>query len=990
MKKIIVVLITVLISLNGYGQSTITTNDKVVNIISSYSYENEFAHFLVKGLKKELKELIPNATIINSYTDIAYAKNYSDAVKELNEALLSRADMAGILIFIGDEAWMTYRSLGRVDSTKIIICSTNDIICHDYNDYFNSKEITEENSLQIDSSIKGYNAYVIKYSNTLEQTTKLIKNLLPEIDKYLYISKKTFSDKRIIDKLENLVGINNMSVIEIDKNNPNFLKEAAVESKNIKSVLLVNNYNIWSLVIRPVTIPIFFLKQTYTSRLSTGGVYEDLNKYASKTASTVAALYNGISPDFYIDEEPEIKTFINGNIADKLKIEIPANLSHYVIKMDNGRFKQTLINIITITIISLLLILTAIFTIRWRIKSKRIKIKINKYSKLFNHYNTIYNNSPAAFAIFDENNDLVESNREYEKLIKPLIKVVKSVKKLKMTDLPIVDEQIFARTANGEVCDMIRSYDSNDNSSIVNYRILIQPMDKCKLLMIWDNTQVYLNNKNQEAITEIFKTALREAKITFAEIDLNSNSILAGERWFENLNLSKCDFPECFLKVREEDRLFCDNAILKIKAGKKETISKNIGIQSYDKIHWYNISFKMKDNSNNTKVLCTLCDINHLIERELNLKKESDNFIRLKELKNSFILNMSHEIKTPLNAIVGFSELIIESQSNEEKNELLKYIRENNEKLLSLISDIVDMLNIETGEMICTFSEINIKELVTEIYNEWHAHTQPDVKFNLLADENCIVYSDYERLKQAIVNLVSNSIQYTNSGYVELSYNCHDENVTISVKDTGCGISPEKQKKLFERFNQLKKEYMGTGLGLPIVNSIVKLLNGKIRCESSPNTGTTITITIPIGMENIESQTGIKERLEKGITQNTSTNQKVILIAEDNENNYQLLNFMLKRNYKILHATNGQEVIDMFKKNKPDMILMDIKMPVKDGYQATAEIRELSNEIPIIAVTAYAFDSDRDKVMSSAFTGYIAKPVDEKELIELITKSLDK
>ena len=142
----------------------------------------------------------------------------------------------------------------------------------------------------------------------------------------------------------------------------------------------------------------------------------------------------------------------------------------------------------------------------------------------------------------------------------------------------------------------------------------------------------------------------------------------------------------------------------------------------------------MKDNSNNTKVLCTLCDINHLIERELNLKKESDNFIRLKELKNSFILNMSHEIKTPLNAIVGFSELIIESQSNEEKNELLKYIRENNEKLLSLISDIVDMLNIETGEMICTFSEINIKELVTEIYNEWHAHTQPDVKFNLLAE----------------------------------------------------------------------------------------------------------------------------------------------------------------------------------------------------------------------------------------------------------------
>ncbi len=989
MKQILIIFITICISFAGYGQTTATTSDKVISIISSYSYENEFAHFLIKDLKKNLKELIPNAIVTSSYTNIAYATNYGDAVRELDDALSQRINSPDILVFIGDEAWMTYRSLERHDSSKIIICSTNNIVCSDYKTYLELGEITEPNCIQIDSSIRGYNAYIIKYSNTIDQTTKLIKDLLPEIEKYIYVSKMTFSDKMAIKKLENLVGINNMSVINLKKSNIHFLKEAYKESKNSKSVVLVNNYNIWSIISIPVTLPIFFLKQTFTKWLSIGGVYEDINDYATKTASTITALYNGISPDFYLDEEAVTKTYIDGNMAVKLKIGIPASLSQYVIKKDDNSLKHTLINFLISALIMLILILMATITIRWRIKSRRIKIRIDKYSKLFNHYNTIFNNSPAAFAIFDEHDDLVESNREYEKLIKPLLKVVKPIKRLKLTDLPILDEQTFRKAENGEVCDMIQSFNVNNDSSIINYRLLIQPMEELKLLMIWDNTQVYLNKQYQEELVEIFKIALKATKITIAEIDLKSNVISAGKHWFEYLNVNRCDSPECFRKTRDEDKLFCDNAILKIKSGTKETISKNIGVLNYDKTHWYNISFKIKDNYNDEKVICTLCDINHIIEKEVELKKESDDFVRLKELKNSFILNMSHEIKTPLNAIVGFSELIIESQSREEKEELLKYIRENNDKLLNLISDIVDMLNIETGEMICTFSEINIKELVKEIHREWLSHLQPNVQFNIKADENCIIYSDYERLKQAVVNLVSNSLQYTKSGYVELGYKCNNDNVSITVKDTGCGIPPEKQQKLFERFNKLNKEYMGIGLGLPIVNSLVKLLNGKIKCDSKINVGTTITITIPIGLENIESQTGIKERLEKGISQNSSGNQKVILIAEDNENNYQLLNFMLKREYKILHATDGQAAVDMFKINKPDIILMDIKMPVKDGYQATAEIREISKEIPIIAVTAYAFDSDREKVMSSAFTGYITKPVDEKELVDLITKSIN-
>lgn len=988
MKKIFLIVISLFFTAVAFGQDSTAVTGKYVHIINSYSYDNEFGHYLEKDLRKNLKELIPSAAIFTSYTDIAYAQNFNDAARELLEALSQTNDIPRIIVFIGDEAWMTYRSLGIRNSSKIVICSTNDIICSDYKTYFETSQISEQNSIKIDSSIIGYNAYVVKYQNTLEQTTKLIKELLPEIDKYIYISKKTFSDKMSIKKLENLVGVNNLNIVELGKDNLNFMKEASPLYNNLKSVILANNYNIWSINDKNYNIPVFFIKQTFTKNISAGGVYEDINEYSNKVASTTAALFNGMPPDYFLVGKADIKTYINGNIAEKLKINIPAELVKYVVKQDSDPLINIVMNIIIIAIAVILIALAVMFTIRWRVKSKRTQLKIIKYSKLFNYYNTIFNNSPAAFAVFDENNDLIESNREYDKLIKPLLKVAKPIKRLKLTELPISDEQTLIKIENGEIIDTLLSFNTID-SSVINYRILIQPMENGKLLMIWDNTQVYNTKKMQQEFDETFKTAINAAKITVAEIDIEKNTIFAGEHWFRNLNINKCNFPECFSKTREEDRYFLDSAILKIKNGYKDIISKNIGVEDYDTVHWYNIAFKAKEGTKGTKVLCILYDINYIVEKELELKKDSDKFIKLKELKNSFILNMSHEIKTPLNAIVGFSELIIESKEKTEKEELLKYIQENNDKLLHLISDIVDMLNIETGEVTCSFSEINLKDLLKDIYNEWQHHTKPGVDFRLIAQDNCIIYSDTEKLKQAIVNLVDNSLQYTNKGFVELGFTSDEKTVSIIIKDSGCGISPEKQEKLFERFNKLTKDHMGIGLGLPIVNSIVKLLNGKIKCDSKINEGTKITIIIPKGLGNIDSQTGIKERLEKGFSQQSATNQKTILIVEDNENNYQLLNFMLKRTYNILHATDGQEAVDMFKANNPDIILMDIKMPIKDGYQATSEIREISKEIPIIAVTAYAFDSDREKVMANAFTGYVTKPVDEKALMDIITKSLN-
>nr|WP_278934463.1 ATP-binding protein [Parabacteroides johnsonii] len=376
-------------------------------------------------------------------------------------------------------------------------------------------------------------------------------------------------------------------------------------------------------------------------------------------------------------------------------------------------------------------------------------------------------------------------------------------------------------------------------------------------------------------------------------------------------------------------------------------------------------------------------------EDEIELRKAKDKAEESDRLKSAFLANMSHEIRTPLNAIVGFSNLLTTAENEEERDEYINIISSNNELLLQLINDILDVAKIEAGTLEFINSEIDINALLSDIEQSSRLKAPEGVQVSFVEKlPYCIIMSDKNRLAQVITNFINNAIKFTKEGSIRFGYEHKDDKLLFYVKDTGCGIEPEKKDLVFNRFVKLNSFAQGTGLGLAICQMIVKKLGGEIGVESELGTGSTFWFTLPdtvIHGINIQS---IKTTVhEEAVINNTNLKKATLLIAEDNESNYILIRAILKE-YDLLHARNGNEAIRLYREHHPDLILMDLKMPDMDGYEATAEIRKEDSDIPIIAVTAFAFAEDEQRVRQSGFNGYAAKPIKPAELKKIIVQYL--
>ena len=376
-------------------------------------------------------------------------------------------------------------------------------------------------------------------------------------------------------------------------------------------------------------------------------------------------------------------------------------------------------------------------------------------------------------------------------------------------------------------------------------------------------------------------------------------------------------------------------------------------------------------------------------EDEIELRKAKDKAEESDRLKSAFLANMSHEIRTPLNAIVGFSNLLTIAENEEERDEYINIISSNNELLLQLINDILDVAKIEAGTLEFIDSEIDINALLSDIEQSSRLKAPEGVQVSFVEKlPYCIIMSDKNRLAQVITNFINNAIKFTKEGSIRFGYEHKDDKLLFYVKDTGCGIEPEKKDLVFNRFVKLNSFAQGTGLGLAICQMIVKKLGGEIGVESELGTGSTFWFTLPdtvIHGINIQS---IKTTVhEEAVINNTNLKKATLLIAEDNESNYILIRAILKE-YDLLHARNGNEAIRLYREHHPDLILMDLKMPDMDGYEATAEIKKEDSDIPIIAVTAFAFAEDEQRVRQSGFNGYAAKPIKPAELKKIIVQYL--
>lgn len=363
-------------------------------------------------------------------------------------------------------------------------------------------------------------------------------------------------------------------------------------------------------------------------------------------------------------------------------------------------------------------------------------------------------------------------------------------------------------------------------------------------------------------------------------------------------------------------------------------------------------------------------------EQLLAAKRQAEESNRL---KSSFLSNMSHEIRTPLSAIVGFSELLVNAETEDERTEYVHIIENNSDLLLQLVNDILDLSKIEAGTVEFTYTDFDLNKLMKEIYDATQLRMATDTKpvtlTYTLGMEHCIIHSERNRLTQLITNLLTNALKFTEQGTVSYGYERRGDYLYFRVTDTGCGIAKERQKDIFDRFVKLNSHKQGTGLGLSICKSIAETLGGEIGVESEPGKGSTFWFTIRYK----SADEGVREAAaQKPVL--PSTQRVNILVAEDNESNYKLIKAILSKEYNLYHAWNGREAVDMFSECHPQLILMDINMPVMDGYEATREIRKLSTDVPILALTAYAYASDEERILNSGMNSYMSKPVNTQQL----------
>jgi len=380
-------------------------------------------------------------------------------------------------------------------------------------------------------------------------------------------------------------------------------------------------------------------------------------------------------------------------------------------------------------------------------------------------------------------------------------------------------------------------------------------------------------------------------------------------------------------------------------------------------------------------------------EKELNearLKAEESD-----KLKTAFLSNMSHEIRTPLNGLVGFANLLTDPDySIEEKKRFVEVINESSRKLMSLIGDILDLSRIESNTMTFDIKPVDLSDHINEIVYSYRNQDKKSVQ--IVADlppESITVNIDPFRNRQILANLIGNSLKFTETGEIKIGYTSYPGYVELYVTDTGIGIEKDKLSTIFERFFKVNEFVGGTGLGLSLCRAIVEKFGGRIWAESEFGAGTTVRYTINIDKAKNESSNNIivQENIEK-LSQPASQKDErpLILIAEDLDSNYQLLRIILNKQYRLLWAKNGEETVDMYKAHNPQLILMDIKMPVMDGLEATKIIRKYSKDVVIIAQTANAFESDHKIAIEAGCNEVITKPIRSSVLLAGINKYLKK
>ncbi|NJM79851.1 MAG: response regulator [Flavobacterium sp.] len=381
-------------------------------------------------------------------------------------------------------------------------------------------------------------------------------------------------------------------------------------------------------------------------------------------------------------------------------------------------------------------------------------------------------------------------------------------------------------------------------------------------------------------------------------------------------------------------------------------------------------------------------------QRTTQLRIAKDKAEESDRLKTNFIQNISHEIRTPMNGIIGFSDLLMKDDLTvEEQKEYAKIIANNSKDLIVIIDNILEIAKLQTERISVRPEEIDLDALFETIYKKYISKAI-EKNINLLVESkhnsSCDhVLIDKSKLFKILLNLVDNAIKFTQKGAVIIQYEIVENTILITIKDSGIGIPKKDQENIFHNFSQSEKEisknYGGLGLGLSIAKKNADLIGGNITFTTQENQGSTFTLTLPFipvpKVTNNATITNLNEKPEKHI----------ILIAEDGDVNFLFLKTVLTKmpeyDFIIHRAENGRKAVEICEENTNiDLVLMDIKMPIMDGYEATKRIKKIRPQLPVVAQTAYSTEEDIKKAIDAGCDDFISKPVDRSLLKPILSR----
>ena len=613
---------------------------------------------------------------------------------------------------------------------------------------------------------------------------------------------------------------------------------------------------------------------------------------------------------------------------------------------------------------------------------------------------TLYNDEllnilPDGVIIFDTNGEVIQLNQQ----ALAELHVHPSVNEM----LPFPTDHLFKLINKGEdILPIIleKIHQGENTYSLPEHTFIQEQVDytqfpiRGEFATIRDENNLYkvlffFRNITVELTQEyILNTALQRTRIYPWYYDISRSEFTLDDRYFEHLGIpagedNTLTMEEYVNMIHPDDRQAMADAFV-VQLSGNTTFDKAVSFRLHrgdGTWEWFEgQSTYIANISGHPYRLVGIClsiqeykDIENTLIEARKKAEESD------RLKMAFLANMSHEIRTPLNAIVGFSGLIVNEKDENKRNKYVQVIESNNELLLKLIGDILDLSKVEAGSMEYTHSEFDLNKLMEDMNGTLQLRLDKKKQVVLSYKcglEQCVIRSERNRLTQLVTNLVTNAIKFTEHGTINFGYELRNDMLRFYVSDTGCGIPKEKQKDIFNRFIKLNDFKQGFGLGLPICKSIVNDLGGEIGVESEEGKGSTFWFTIPY----VPVEKTVKTDAPVRITVASPSAKSNILVAEDNESNYELVSAILSDDYNLFHAWNGRQAIEMFKECNPQLILMDINMPEMDGYEATRAIRKLSTDIPILALTAYAYASDEERILASGMNAYMSKPVNAQQL----------